>query len=108
MIKKHTIFDFVINVMVIYGITVISIVLGSLAIALAVPVMLVCSFLPMLSMFNDGIGKAAKYFYSEQLYLMINQSGAIEIGTETVIILGTNVFVIPGCFILAYRNAFTK
>ncbi len=78
------------------------------ATSLTVPVMLVCSFLPMLSMFNDTIGKAAKYFYSEQLYLMINQPGKIEIGAETIIVLGINVVFILGCFIFAYRNAFAK
>lgn len=78
------------------------------ATSLTVPVMLVCSFLPMLSMFNDTIGKAAKYFYSEQLYRLLNQPGTIEIGTETIIILGINVVFILGCFILAYRNAFAR
>ena len=34
------------------------------ATSLTVPVMLVFSFLPMLSMFNETIGKVAKFFYA--------------------------------------------
>lgn len=69
-----------------------------------VPVMMIFSFLPMLSMFNDAIGKVAKYFYSEQLYLLINNLSSIEIGPETITILGVNIFLILSCFIIAYRN----
>ncbi len=79
-----------------------------MATSLTIPVMMVCSFLPMLSMFNDSIGKVAKYFYSEQLYLMITQIGTIEIRVETIIILSVNIFLILGCFIAAYRNVFCK
>ena len=58
-----------------------------MATSLTVPVMMIFSFLPMLSMFNDSIGKVAKYFYSEQLYLLINNIGDIEVGMETIGIL---------------------
>lgn len=76
-----------------------------MATSLTVPVMMVCSFLPMLSMFNDSIGKAAKYFYSEQLYLLINQMGTMKISAETIMILGVNIFLIAGCFTAAYQKA---
>ncbi len=75
-----------------------------MATSLTVPVMMIFSFLPMLSMFNDSIGKVAKYFYSEQLYLLINNLSSIEIGPETITILGVNIFLILSCFIIAYRN----
>ncbi len=75
-----------------------------MATSLTVPVMMIFSFLPMLSMFNDTIGKVAKYFYSEQLYLLINNLSSIEIGPETITILGVNIFLILSCFIIAYRN----
>ncbi len=75
-----------------------------MATSLTVPVMMIFSFLPMLSMFNDAIGKVAKYFYSEQLYLLINNLSSIEIGPETITILGVNIFLILSCFIIAYRN----
>ncbi len=79
-----------------------------MATSLTVPVMMICSFLPMLSMFNASIKKVAKYFYSEQLYLMLNHLGTIKIETETIIILSINVVLILGCFIVAYRNVFIK
>ena len=70
--------------------------------------MMIFSFLPMLSMFNDTIGKVAKYFYSEQLYLLINDLSAIEIELKTITILAVNIFVILNCFIIAYRKVFVK
>lgn len=79
-----------------------------MATSLTVPVMMIFSFLPMLSMFNDSIGKVAKYFYSEQLYLLINDLSAIEIGLETITILGVNICLILSCFIIAYRKVFVK
>lgn len=79
-----------------------------MATSLTVPVMMIFSFLPMLSMFNDAIGKAAKYFYSEQLYLLINDINSIEIRAETIMILGANLCLITGCFVIAYRKVFLK
>ena len=75
-----------------------------MATSLTVPVMMIFSFLPMLSMFNDSIGKVAKYFYSEQLYLLINSIGDIEVGMETIGILGVNVGLILGSFAIVYRK----
>lgn len=79
-----------------------------MATSLTVPVMMIFSFLPMLSMFNDSIKKIAKFFYSEQLYLLINEINAVEIRMETIVILGVNVFLILSCFIIAYRKVFIK
>lgn len=79
-----------------------------MATSLTVPVMMIFSFLPMLSMFNDSIQKIAKFFYSEQLYLLINDLNTIEIRIETIAILGVNVCLILSCFIIAYRKVFLK
>lgn len=79
-----------------------------MATSLTVPVMMLFSFLPMLSMFNDSIGKVAKYFYSEQLYLLINDLNAIEIRLETIAILGVNICLIFAFFVFAYRRVFLK
>lgn len=78
------------------------------ATSLTVPSMMIFSFLPMLSMFNDSIGKVAKYFYSEQLYLLINDLNSIEIKLETITILGVNICFILSCFIIAYRKVSVK
>lgn len=76
------------------------------ATSLTVPVMLVFSFLPMLSMFNEGIGKVAKYVYSQQFYLMINGVTDLQISAEAVAILLCNAVVIVSAFVLSYRKVF--
>lgn len=76
------------------------------ATSLTVPLMLVFSFLPMLSFFNDTIAKVAKFFYSGQLYFMLNNLSAIEVKTENVLILGTNLLLVMACFLPAYKKAF--
>ncbi len=76
------------------------------ATSVTVPVMMILSFLPMLSMFNENIGKAAKYVYSQQLYLMINSIGNIQMDTENVAILGGNVVLVFVAFFVAYKKAF--
>lgn len=79
-----------------------------MATSLTVPVMMIFSFLPMLSIFNDSIKKIAKFFYSEQLYLLINNLNAIEIKMETIAILGVNACLILICFVIAYQKVFIK
>lgn len=78
------------------------------ATSLTVPVMMIFSFLPMLSMFNKTIRKVAKILYSEQLYLMMNQLEAFEITGEFVVVLACNVVVAVIAFVLAYRKGFAK
>lgn len=79
-----------------------------MATSLTVPIMMIFSFLPMLSIFNDSIKKIAKFFYSEQLYLLINDLNSIEINMEIIAILGINICLILSCFIVAYQKVFIK
>lgn len=76
------------------------------ATSITVPAMLVLSFIPMLSMFNETIQKVGKFVFSEQLYLLINNLEEVHIETETGIILGCNVLLIAVVFLGAYRRAF--
>lgn len=69
-----------------------------------VPVMMVLAFLPMLSMFNETIRKAAKFIYSEQLSLMINDLTDLHISVENGVILGINVLLIAVLFALVYKK----
>lgn len=78
------------------------------ATSISVPVMMVYSFLPMLAMFNEGIRKVAKFFYSEQLSLMINALPDTRISTESIIILVCNGVVVVAAFVLAYRKTFVN
>lgn len=79
-----------------------------MATSLTVPVMMVISFLPMLAMFNASVERVARYVYSQQLYVMMNHPDALDIGTETIVVLAVNACLIAGVFVLAYRKVFTK
>lgn len=79
-----------------------------MATSITIPVMMVFSFLPMLSMFNDTIGKFAKIFYSQQLHLLISQLNDFEVSTECVIVMCVNIILITGIFALGYRRVFSR
>lgn len=78
------------------------------ATSITVPVMMILSFLPMLSMFNETIKKFSKFIFSEQLYLIINDLSKINITAETGIIVACNVVLIIVLFGLIYRKIFIK
>ncbi len=74
------------------------------AASITVPVMLVFSFLPMLSLFNEKIGAVARFFYSEQLSLWINR---IPVGLPEPLgaaVLAANLAVGAGFFAIAYKK----
>ena len=75
-----------------------------MATSLGVPVMLVFAFLPMLSMFNETIGRIAKVTYSEQISILIGGLGQSGAGLENVVVILLNIAVAFGCFVLAYRR----
>lgn len=77
-----------------------------MATSVTVPVMMVLSFLPMFSMFNETIGKVAKFVFSGQLYVMINNMEAMQWNLENTAILGGNVVLVLGVFLVAYKKAF--
>lgn len=76
------------------------------ATSITVPVMMVLSFLPMLSMFNESIQKVAKFIFSEQLYIMLNSLQDLHIETENVVIIACNAVAIIGVFLIAYKKVF--
>jgi len=79
-----------------------------MATSVTVPVMMILSFLPMLAMFNETIGKVAKYVFSQQLYLMLNSIDEIQLGTDNIVILGGNIVLVAVAFLVAYKNAFVN
>lgn len=79
-----------------------------MATGISVPVMMVFSFLPMLSMFNETIKSVAKVFYSQQLNLLIGSVQDLKIGTECIVVMGINVVLIGGAFALAYGRIFNR
>lgn len=77
-----------------------------MATSVTVPVMMVLSFLPMLSMFNETIGKVAKFVFSGQLHVMMNSIGTIQLHPENIAILGGNIVLVLAAFLVAYKKAF--
>jgi len=74
------------------------------ATSITVPVMLIFSFLPMLSMFNTHIEKVAKYTYSQQLYLLVQELGGQSIGLENIAIVLVNFLLGVLFFGYAYKR----
>lgn len=77
-----------------------------MATSITVPLMMIFSFLPMLSMFNETIAKVSKYVFTGQLYLLINNVADPHISVEAVVILAVNMAVSLGIFAAAYRKNF--
>lgn len=69
-----------------------------------VPVMMVLSFLPMLSIFNSTIKKISKFIFSEQIYLLVNEMPDVRITAETGIIMAFNIILIAALFAAACRR----
>ena len=76
-----------------------------MATSITVPVMLVFSFFPMLSMFNDGIEKVARITYSQQIHSLISQLDSIELGAEPVGVILVNMMIAVLLFVYAYRRS---
>lgn len=75
-----------------------------MATSISVPVMIVFSFLPMLSLFNDTISKIAKFAYSEQISIMLNQIDSPQISIHTICIVAANIILFAVLFTIAYRK----
>ena len=63
------------------------------ATSVTVPVMMIFSFLPMLSMFNKSVEKAAEITYTQQLNKLINGLGTTEIKAESIVVIVVNFVV---------------
>lgn len=75
-----------------------------MATSITVPVMMVFSFMPMLSMFNDTIAKIAKFVFSEQVSIMLNQLSSLQLEISNVCIVLTNVVAFAALFTFAYKK----
>ena len=74
------------------------------ATSVTVPVMMVFSFLPMLSIFNDTVKRAAKITYSQQISELINGIGVSPIAKESIIVIALNFIAATVLFIAAYHR----
>lgn len=76
------------------------------ATSISVPVLMILSFLPMLSMFNETIKKFSKFIFSEQLYILVNDLPEMNIAKETECILLCNIALIVVFFWISYKKVF--
>ena len=74
------------------------------ATSVTVPVMIVFSFLPMISVFNEAIAKVAKYTYSEQVRIMISAVGSGQAESGNLLVIAGNMIVFGGLFWMLYRK----
>ena len=70
------------------------------ATSITVPVMMIFSFLPMLSMFNDTIKKFSKLIYSQQLNILINDD--FRCNFDSIIVIIVNFILAAILFLVAY------
>ena len=75
-----------------------------MATSVAVPVMMIFSFLPMLSMFNSTIAKVANIIYSEQISVMLNEVDSLRLELDNIGIIFFNVLLFVILFVVAYRK----
>lgn len=74
------------------------------ATSLTLPVMMIFSFIPMLSMFNENIKKFAGIIYSQQINNLINNIGASEIPAKSIIVITVNFMVGIILFTILYKK----
>ena len=72
------------------------------SVSVTLPIMMVFSFLPMLSMFNETIKKVAGVTYTQQISLLVNNN--FEGMSEGVIVIAINFVLAAVLFFLAYRK----
>lgn len=75
-----------------------------MATSITVPVMMIFSFLPMLSMFNSTVAKIAKFIFSEQVSIMLNQISSPQPGIGNICIIVTNIFLFIALFTFAHKK----
>lgn len=74
------------------------------ATSVTVPVMMIFSFLPMLSMFNEKIEKIANLTYTQQLSILINGMGNYSVTLENILVPMVNLLLAAALFVFAYKK----
>lgn len=72
------------------------------SVSVTLPVMMIFSFLPMLSIFNETIEKIAGVTYTQQISLLINNN--FENMNEGIIVIAINFVLAALLFFIAYRK----
>lgn len=79
-----------------------------MATSLTVPVMMIFSFVPMLSSYNHTIARVGKVAYSQQIYTLMNQIGNLQFKGESVAVILVNFVVMFSLFLFAYQKTILK
>ena len=74
------------------------------ATSIASPVMMVFSFLPMISMFNESVGRFSKIIYTQQINYLVSDLSVGNFRWDRFAIIGGNMVVYLGIFMYAYRK----
>lgn len=74
------------------------------ATSLVVPLMCVCSFLPMLAYFNKAIARVSRFFYTQQIYNWLTDPSRMRTDRNSWVIVAVNFAVALGLFIVLYRK----
>lgn len=74
------------------------------ATSLTIPIMMIFSFIPMLSMFNKSIKRFAGIIYSQQISDLINGIGISEISAKSIIVIASNFAIGLALFVAAYKK----
>ena len=74
------------------------------ATSMVMPAMIVFSFAPMLAMFNDGIEKVARFFYTQQLRTLLDLNSFEKMKTGGIIILAVNAVVMIAAFFVTFKR----
>ncbi|MBD5556547.1 MAG: ABC transporter permease [Roseburia sp.] len=75
-----------------------------MATSIAVPVMVVFAFVPMLSLFNSTIEKIARVIYSEQISRMFSQINSLQLNVGNVGVIVMNIFIAAVIFIIIFKK----
>ncbi len=76
-----------------------------MATSLTVPIMMVFSFIPMLSMFNDVIKKVGNVTYTQQINTLLFNVQNLEVSTEPILVIGITALLTLVLFVLAYKKS---
>ncbi len=74
------------------------------ATSLTIPIMMIFSFVPMLSMFNESIKKFAGIIYFQQISDLINGIGTSEVSAGSILVIAVNFVIGLVLFAIVYRK----
>lgn len=72
--------------------------------SVVMPVMMILSFAPMLSLFNDKIAKVSKVLYTQQMRLILDNMKLSDIKIESAIIIMVNAVIVLALFFIIFRR----